>query len=303
MPKILLIKTGAAGDIVRSTVLLNVLAGPVTWVIDDRYQHILPQHHPALTRIVPLSQAGDILRQEVFDQVFSLEEDRDCARLAGSISTQKLTGIYIENDQLSYTPDSSAWFNLSLYSKLGRPAANEAKWQNTASFQQLMFRMLDRSFNNEPYCIYRNPAIQTSPGLVGIETRAGSRWANKAWSGYSALIQLLERDGYRCLQLQQRERLTAYLDDIARCAFLISGDTLAMHVAMAYGIPSIAIFNCTSPAEIHDYGTLQKVVSPLLRQAFYRTDHDPEVIGSVTVEEVYASFVQHPLIKALAQKA
>jgi heptosyltransferase II len=71
---------------------------------------------------------------------------------------------------------------------------------------------------------------------------------------------------------------------------------------MAYHIPSIAIFNCTSPAEIYDYGTLKKVVSPLLHQAFYKTHFSQAVIDSITVEEVYAAFLQHADINSL-QKA
>jgi hypothetical protein len=31
-------------------------------------------------------------------------------------------------------------------------------------------------------------------------------------------------------------------------------------------------------------------VSPLLQQAFYRTDHDQRVIDSVSVEEVFEAF-------------
>jgi heptosyltransferase II len=72
-----------------------------------------------------------------------------------------------------------------------------------------------------------------------------------------------------------------------------------MHVAMAYHIPSIAIFNCTSPAEIHDYGTLKKVISPLLPQAFYKTSFSQEVIDSISTEEVFRVFLQHTGISPL----
>jgi ADP-heptose:LPS heptosyltransferase len=291
MSKILIIKTGAAGDVVRTTVLLNVLQGAaVTWVVDDRYRSILPAH-PVLKRVVNLEQAREIAKNETFDTVLSLEEDRDCAALAGSVQCRQLKGIYLQHDQFTYTEDASPWFNLSLYSKLGREAANEAKSRNIQSFQQLLFSMLGLPFNNEPYCIYRKN-ISPEPGLIGIETRVGARWPNKAWTGYAALSRLLEADGYRCIQLQQRDTITDYLDDIARCSFLISGDTLAMHVALAYKIPSIAIFNCTSAAEIHDYGTMQKIISPLLQKAFYHTVHDPAITSSVRVDEVYEVFKQ-----------
>jgi len=302
MTKILLIKTGAAGDVVRTTVLLNALQGSITWVIDSRYEPILPTRHPNLRRVVALECAQEILQHEIFDHTISLEEDEACALLASRIPTKKITGIYLENKRLMYTNDAAGWYNMSLVSILGAAAANEAKKQNLHTFQQLLLNMFGLSFNGEPYCIYRNDAIKTDQRLIGIETRVGARWPNKSWSGYPALIKKLQDLGYTCILLEQRNNITEYLDDIARCAFLISGDTLAMHVAMAYHIPSIAIFNCTSPVEIHDYGTLKKIVSPLLNQAFYKTHFLQAVIDSITVDEVYAAFLQHSAINSL-QKA
>jgi heptosyltransferase-2 len=290
MAKILLIKTGAAGDVVRTTVLLNALKGAFTWVIDQKYQDILPMGHPNLSRVIPLENAHSILQHESFDYTISLEEDPVCAKLATSIPAKKLTGIYIENDRLTYTPNSSGWFDMSLISKLGVAAANEAKMRNTASFQQLLLGMFDLPFNGEPYCIYRNHAIKTSEQLIGIEARVGARWPNKGWSGYPVLMNRLQQLGFECKILEQRDRLTEYLDDIARCACIISGDTLAMHVAMAYKIPSIALFNCTSPAEIYEYGTLKKIVSPLLYKAFYKTSFSREVVNSISCDEVLTIF-------------
>jgi heptosyltransferase-2 len=302
MTKILLIKTGAAGDVVRTTVLLNALQGSITWVIDSRYEPILPIRHPNLHRVVALEHAQATLEHEIFDHTISLEEDVTCALLASKIPTKKITGIYLENKRLVYTNDAAGWYDMSLVSALGAVAANEVKKQNTLTFQQLLLNMFGLSFNGEPYCIYRNKEIRADQRLIGIETRVGARWPNKGWSGYPALINKLQQLGYTCRLLEQRNNISEYLDDIAHCAFLISGDTLAMHVAMAYHIPSIAIFNCTSPAEIYDYSTLRKIISPQLNQAFYKTHFLQAVIDSVSVEEVYAAFLQHTAITSL-QKA
>ncbi|OQP60270.1 glycosyltransferase family 9 protein [Niastella populi] len=302
MTKILLIKTGAAGDVVRTTVLLNALQGSVTWVIDSRYQGILPARHPNLHRVVTLDNALTTLQHEIFDHTISLEEDAACALLASRVPTKKLTGISLENKKLTYTPDSAPWYDMSLVSSLGASCANEAKRRNTATFQQLVLSMFNLPFNGEQYCIYRNNHIRPVPKVIGIETRVGARWPNKGWSGYPALITKLQALGYTIKLLEQRDSITEYLDDIASCSFLISGDTLAMHVAIAYHIPSIAIFNCTSAAEIHDYGTLKKVVSPLLHQAFYKTSFSQAVIDSVAPNEVFNIFLQHSGISPL-QKA
>jgi heptosyltransferase-2 len=188
---------------------------------------------------------------------------------------------------------------MSLVSSLGPSCANEAKKQNTATFQQLLLNMFGLPFNREEYCIYRNNHIRPQPRIIGIETRVGARWPNKGWSGYPALINKLQNLGYTCKLLEQRYTITEYLDDIAGCSFIISGDTLAMHVAIAYHIPSIAIFNCTSAAEIFDYGTLKKIISPLLQQAFYKTSFSQAVIDSISPDEVFDVFLQHTGITPL----
>lgn len=302
MNKILLIKTGAAGDVVRTTVLLNILQGAVTWVIDGRYAAILPVHHPNLHRVITLEEAQATLQHEIFDHTISLEESMECALLASRIPTHKLTGVYLENKHICYTPDSAGWYDMSLISALGATCANDTKKSNTATFQQLLFGMFGLEFAGEPYCINRNNQIKRADRVIGIETRVGARWPNKSWSGYPTLINKLQQQGYTCKLLEQRSTLAEYLDDIAGCSFLISGDTLAMHVAMAYHIPSIAIFNCTSPAEIYDYGTLTKIVSPLLPQAFYKTSFSQAVIDSITPMEVFTAFLHHSGISSL-QKA
>jgi heptosyltransferase-2 len=293
MMKILLIKTGAAGDVVRTTTLLRVLKGDITWVIDNRYREILPDGHPTLQRILALDEAYDILKNESFDLTVSLEEDIACAQLASAIPTGRLVGIYWAEEAIRYTGEGTGWFDMSLISKLGKKAANAMKAANTHTFQYWLFRMLDLPFQGEPYCIYHNDTIIREKGLVGIETRSGNRWPNKSWTGYQDLIDQLTANGYRCQVLTQREKLRDYLDDIARCSYLVSGDTLAMHVALAYQVPGLAIFNCTSPVEIYDYNLLQKIVSPLLQQSYYSRAFSPEVVASVSPQSVHELMVAH----------
>lgn len=283
---------------VRTTALLNVLEGAVTWVIDPRYAALLPADHPALARIIALEDAA-VLNNESFDLVISLEEDPACATLAATVPAATLIGVYATETGITYTDEVAGWFDMSLVSKLGRTAANAAKAANIFTFQHLLFQMLSLPFNGEPYRIYRNNNIQPQKGLIGIETRCGNRWPNKAWGGYEALANRLTAEGYTCMILSQRNNLRDYLDDIACCSYLISGDTLAMHVAMAYEIPVLAIFNCTSPVEIYDYRLLEKVVSPMLQEVFYGRDYSPAVVNSVSVEDVYRVFKKHQALQEL----
>ena len=290
MQKTLVIKTGAAGDVVRTTSLLNVLNGNISWIVDPKNQLIFPDSFKGLRLITDIKTAMVDLKDEQFDLVLSLEEDENCAMLASAIATKKLVGVHLGNEGLGYTDQPGGWFDMSLLSTRGKESANALKKANPFSFQHWLFKMIGEEFRSEPYIIYRNPAIKKVQGLVGVEKRAGNTWPDKAWSGYCQLIRLIEKNGYRVRTFSQKENIREYFDEIAACSCIISGDSLPMHVALAYQIPCIAIFNCTPPGEIYDYGLLTKMKSPLLDKDLYSKKYNREVVNSISVDEVLNAF-------------
>jgi heptosyltransferase-2 len=286
MGNILIIKTGAAGDVVRTTCLLNVLEGDIYWVTAERNKPLLPDDKNGLF-VLSIEEAFPALRNMAFDHVISLEEDIECARLASQINTNELTGVYFDKGGINYTGSSACWFDMSRISSYGLPKANQLKAGNTESYQSHIFKMLGKKFNGQPYRIFRDASIQVKNKLIGIEKRTGKQWPDKKWWGYDKLIRRLESEGHVVRVFKQRTDVREYLRDIAGCDHIISGDTLAMHIALAYEKTCTAIFNCTSPPEIYDYGLLKKVVSPLLKKYFYSSSMDHEVIESVSLEDVY----------------
>ena len=285
MENILIIKTGAAGDVVRTTSLLNVLAGKIYWVIDDKNKLLLPDNRD-LT-VLSVAEAFQSLKNINFDRVISLEEDNDCAKLASGLKSNELSGIYLSDDKINYTDNSACWFDMSRVSRLSLSKANELKAENTRSYQFYIFKMAGEKFNGEPYQVFKDNTIKTTDPLIGIEKRTGKLWPDKQWWGYDEVIHRLERQKIPVKLFEQRNNIRDYLRDIAGCSYIVSGDTLAMHVALAYKKNCTAVFNCTSPQEIYDYGLLKKVVSPLLNKYFYSSSYDEEVVRSVSPEEVY----------------
>src|SRR5688572_18280943 len=110
MTNTLIIKTAAAGDVVRTTSLLNVLEGNIYWVTSDSNRPLLPDDHVNLTVLNP-DTGYDELRNVEFDQVISLEEDENCARLASMVKTRHLTGVCFVNHKVAYTDNSAYWFD------------------------------------------------------------------------------------------------------------------------------------------------------------------------------------------------
>ena len=193
----------------------------------------------------------------------------------------------MSGDKINYTDNSSYWFDMSRVSKFGLEKANHLKAINTLTYQDCIFQMTGRKFKGEPYRIYTDNNVTPQGKLAGIEKRTGERWPDKQWWGYDELIQRLQADGFPVKVFEQRADIRDYLRDIAACSHVVSGDSLAMHIALAYQKKCTAIFNCTSPQEIYDYGVLKKAVSPLLNDYFYASTYDKAVIESIPVETVY----------------
>lgn len=286
MENILIIKTGAAGDVVRTTSLLNVLEGNIYWVTSPGNKLLLPDDMLHLTAFTP-EEAFVSLMNIPFDLVVSLEEDNACARLASEVRTGSLAGVYMDKGRVRYTDNSSAWFDMSMVSHFGLEKANKLKASNELTYQDCIFTMIGKKFNGEPYRIYNDKNVQPASTLIGIEKRTGERWPDKQWWGYGALSKKLEKEAIPFKIFEQRTNIRDYLADIAACRHVVSGDSLAMHIALAYQKTCTAIFNCTSPQEIYDYGLLRKVISPLLSKYFYSSGFDKEVIESIPVEDVY----------------
>jgi len=287
MENILIIKTNASGDVLRTTVLLHVLKGNIFWITAGYNIPLFPDRYPNLT-LVPLESIPSELFDLNFDLIINLEEDVRLAQMVSPIKANKTIGVFWKNDKLDYTPESAEWFNMSLISHFPTSHSDELKKNNKSSYQEILYRILGESFSGQKYILYKkNHYNITEQFKIGIEKRAGSTWPNKNWHGYEELKQILKNSNNEIIVFNERNRVRDYMEEIQECSLLICGDTLAMHIAISYEIPCIAIFNCTSPHEIYDYGVLKKIVSPLLLKCFYKRERLEEVINSISVTEVF----------------
>jgi len=266
MRKILLIKVGALGDVLRTTPLLRRLRGEVSWVTGAPALPLLAGN-PRVSRAVPIEKAAPLAR-EAFDWVINLDEERAACALAAKVKARRKTGALLGPSGFSYCAASAPWFDMSLISRLGRQAADRLKYANRRTCQSFLFEACGLKFNNEGYMMPLAPLSPPGP-LVAIEERTGARWPLKRWPGCRELARLLGRRGIPFFFLRSRPRLLDYLRDINRCSVLVSGDTLAMHAALGLGKRAVAVFNCTSPREICGYGRLRKLAHPELRALFY----------------------------------
>lgn len=285
METTLIIKLGALGDVVRTTPLLRVLKGRVTWVTSSPAVPLLSRNL-LLDRLLTLEDSK-VLWDEGFDLVLNLEDDPRAAELATRVRKKNFVGAYLDQGRLVYTASARPWFDMGLISRYGKERADELKKLNRKTYQEILFALLGLRFRGEEYVLNVPTKKTPVPGRVCLEPRAGAEWPMKRWNRYDELAVRLRKAGFQTEFLEHRDTLEEYLDDINTCEYLVCGDTLAMHVGLALQKKVVAIFTCTAPQEIYDYGRMVKVVSPLLEKYFYSRAFVPEACDAVSCEEVY----------------
>ncbi len=287
---ILIVKLNATGDVVRTTPLLHRLSGNITWVTAQNNLVLLDALARNL-RCVSWESRSRVLDSE-YDLVINLEDELEVAAFVKSVRHKQLFGAYLNRtDQLRYTDDARRWFDMSLISVHGRQKADELKFLNRRTYQELIFEGLGFRFDGDRYVLPEAAETDLS-GDVAIAPAAGPVWPMKSWAHYDVLKRELEAAGLRVNVLPHRDSLLAHLGDVKNHRCLVSGDSLPMHLALGVGTPCVTIFNCTSPWEIHDYGLQTKIVSPLLGEFFYKRGLDPRATTAVGLDEVRSAVMQ-----------
>jgi heptosyltransferase-2 len=150
--------------------------------------------------------------------------------------------------------------------------------------------------------------------ILGLNTGAGERWPLKQWTleGYQQLLTRLhlqrgvqvlllggkaERNRHEHLCREARVPVFDGGNDndvrhfaalVAQCTVLVSGDTLAMHIALATRRRIVVLFGPTSAAEIELYGLGEKVFPNMDCLVCYKQHCDfvPNCMDLISVETV-----------------
>jgi heptosyltransferase II len=189
-------------------------------------------------------------RGDQYDLVINLEDTSEAAGLLDSLKYKDLFGAYqSKSGKMKYTESSGEWFDLSLISRFGKEKADQLKLLNRKTYQEMIFKGLGYSFIGQTYFL---PKLSTQKlfGDIAIASESGPVWPMKKWAYYDELKAKLEAEKYVVNFLPLRNTLNEHISDIQHHKYLISGDTLPMHIALGSNIKCLSIFTCTSPWEI-----------------------------------------------------
>ena len=227
-----------------------------------------------------------------WDQVYSVSNDPESAALAtlAAAGGKRPVGFYIEDGVMQPSNEAAArWLEMASFDRLKR--SNTESYQRLMlaiigcpdmPIMAPVLRVDDAM---------RAAASARLDGLFGARRRrvainigSGSRWPKKMLEAdaiYRYARLLTERADVDSVLVGGRgeaekaaaiiamcapgDRIRAALTEISTVEFvatlmqtdaLLTGDTLALHIAAAIGLPTVAVFGPTSPAEIFDFDGL-----------------------------------------------
>lgn len=299
--RLLIIKLDAMGDVLRTTALLPALAAQypaaaITWLTRREARPLLEQN-PYVNEILDYGEDALLqLKVRTFDRVYNLDAGKVSAALASAANARERVGFVLDPKGYVQATNEAArgWLEMGVFDDLKR--------HGKRTYQDTMADIMGLSGRPHRYVLNLTHAerehgivclqelgVDFSRPLVGLNTGAGRRWQLKQWreDGYLELIDRLSRKysaqfillGGREEQ-ERHQRLIAksriplidggcensirqFASMVGLCGLVITGDTLAMHVALALQRRTIVLFGPTSAAEIELYGLGEKVV-PLM---------------------------------------
>ncbi len=299
--RILIIKLAAMGDVLRTTALLHGLrrAYPtcqITWLTEPNVVPML-EGISEIDRLISYSCDSALqLRHESFDQLYCFDKEPKAAALAMDVRATERAGFGLSSygNIAPLDPKSEYMFELGINDNLKFRL-------NTKTYPELIYECAGLPYPEPQEYILpdlsaeiaaareylRSLGITSTALKVGMNTGAGDIFATKKWTeeGYAELADLLAVQlGAEVLLLggpaetERNARIAAaaerapvntgthhsirsFAGIVGNLDLLVTGDTLALHIAIGLKVPVVVLFGATCHQEIELYGRGAKIVS------------------------------------------
>ena len=327
--RVLVIKLGAMGDVLRTTSLLPTLsrhfkASHITWVTRKESFPLLGRNPFLDTLLETHAETLGRLQIETFDLVINPETTKESAALASIARGKKKRGFGLSprGTVFSYNNGANEIFRMGL--------RDDLKKQNRKTYEELICQLSDLPYErNFPVLSLTEEEMRwgeeavlgrryaKGKPTVGINTGGGTRWPLKRWTteGFIELTKRLSRrSGVQVLLFggpaeaeinrQIASRLGRSVIDtgcfnpprqfaslLNLCDVVVTGDSLALHIGLALHKRMVVLLGPTSEAEIDLYGLGKKITAEIDCLCCYRQAcaRSPNCMEGISIETVYHS--------------
>lgn len=331
----LIVKKGALGDVVRTSYFAGSLKRKygaslrLSWITAPASADLLRLN----PHIDDLWLEFDQANGHRFDRIFSLDDELDTLEGIIRLAAESITGATVRNGRVEYSADSAEWFDMGLHSRFGKERADDLKKLNRRTHAQIfadLFGVTEVApeFHLDESCRrWAQAELPSGHFLVGINPYSGGRWPSKEL-GRAELERLIGRilcgassfgkdptvillgAGLDLTRNQTLASTFASSDVVPLCTdasvhhlaaaidrldYLISSDSLALHLGIAQNVAFTAFFSPTSAAEIDDWGFGTKVLSTAADYCSYRKDADN---ATITADRILQAVSENPSLHA-----
>lgn len=296
MKNILVVKFGALGDVIRTSYFARDLKknSKLFWITAQASIPLLAGN----PHIDVLTSSFQDLNNIEFDHIFSLDDESETLKAVKNLRFLNLSGAFIKDGRSQYTQNVSEWFDMGLLSMFGKSVADKIKKDNIKSHGEIFKKIFDAPICSPSFFYPKEfrPTCNITYSsrysfLVGINPYAGGRWPSKELpvdeleSLIKGLLGLRFKKKLKIILLGSGEdrvrnndikckfkadnifiantdsSLLDFAFQISQLNYLITSDSLALHLSLSQGIRSTAFFAPTSAAEIDTFGICDKVIS------------------------------------------
>lgn len=334
--KILIIKFGALGDVVRTTYLLKALYTKyentkIDWLTSNSAFDLL-RFNKYINTLATKDFSLNKIKNSTYDLVISLDDELEVLEILQDIKTKQIFGAYLnEINERVYSENSGLWFDMGLLSIHGKETADQMKKENQLEHNQIFAQMLDIEISTSFFYssnileekISKNFKADTFK--IGLNSGSGGRWESKKLpiTETIKLINLLlsinienknieiyllggedEKARHKEIMTQVNSEnlqdagtensLLEFAAIIKNMDYLISSDSLALHLGIAQKIQNLSFYAPTSAAEIGTFGLGTKVVSTSDDYCNYKKNSDN---SSITAIRIFNAFKKHIELK------
>ncbi len=321
--RILIIKLGAMGDVIRTTPLVV------------RFRKIYPGCHITwLTHtpdILPQNEIDEILqweftsvfqvRHQRFDIALNLDKEYEACALLSQVEAPEKYGFTLKDHHIApATPAAEHKLVTGLFDSVSQ--------KNTKSYLEEIFEICHLKFGHEPYLMdvekvyhdkWRDKFREIAGGkkVIGLNTGCGKRWLTRLWPRdlWIELIKMLQFNGYFPVVLggPDEEEANRYYAAQTGCYYpgtfslkefialtnnvdvVVTAVSMMMHIATALQKNMILFVNIFNPYEFELYGRGEIIQPSTGCDCYYGTSCSREkpCMEDIDADRVFEAVVKY----------
>ncbi len=309
--RILIIKLGAAGDVIRTTPILRRIKreypdAHITWLTD--HVDFLPGLVDEKLKFSERAIVWLSVRQ--FDLCINLDKDKEAIAVAEIVRSPKKIGFGMDMLGHARALDKNA------EEKILTGIFDDVSKRNTKSYLQEIFEICGYHFQGEEYFVENRSdrkwdLKKKGRPLIGFNTGCGARWTSRLWpvTHWCDLARRVEAAGMDFVWLggpEEKERneeihktvgghhfgvlpIHDFIGLVTQCDLVVTQVTMTLHLALGLKKKVVLMNNIFNKNEFEMYGR-GSVVEPDIRCGCYYTPVCPhDSMRSLSPEKVISA--------------